>query len=315
MKARIFALVFIVAGLALAYVMARQILESLAPYAWKKAECLIKRSDVIYGVKQEHACSHSLAYEYEASGLTKTGSTWRLDSGVPYEWCSDWASFASNFSPTAKVSCHIDPLDPDRAVLDQGSIFSIFKLILPIGLTCIGIALLRRKSSIFPISKVGVKRLGQGVAVCTALTGAVATVYSGVLPMYVSYDSRTWNKAECEVLWSALRTSSGSASSPGAATQNRGYYIDIVYTYAMDGRSYVSDRYDFSSFGSGSSAHLAQVTDKYPVGAKVSCSVSPDNPYEAVLVPGLSTQYLWGFLPLLGMPIGFLLWRAVRRIS
>jgi Protein of unknown function (DUF3592) len=313
MKARLFALVFIVAGLALAYAMTRQIAESLAPYGWEKTECLIKKSDVVYGARQQPACTHSLAYAYETSGGRKTGDTWRLDPGIPYARCSDWASFASKFPPNATMRCHVDPRNSDRAVLDRGNIFSVFALIVPLGLLLIGMSILSAKSFDVAPSKASVRRLGQGIAVCIIVAGAVGTLFFGVLPLYGSYDARAWNKAECEVLSSGLRTS-GSGSAPGSSRQNAGYYIDIVYTYAVDGQRFVSDRYDFDVFGSGRSDRLAQVIGQHPVGAKVSCSVHPDNPYEAVLTPGPSVRYLWGFLPLLGVPIGFLLWVGVRRI-
>ncbi|MEO7640520.1 MAG: DUF3592 domain-containing protein [Ramlibacter sp.] len=313
MKSRIFGLLFIVAGLALGYVITKQTIESLVPYGWEQSECLIKKSDVVYDAK-ERACRHSLEYQYEVAGVIKTGTTWRLDPGVPYEWCRDWASHASNFPPAAKLSCHIDPKNPDRAVLDRGNLLSIFTLILPIGLLFIGIAILRRKSSNFSPNLAGVKRIAQVVAACTVLAGVLGTLFAGVLPLYESYASRTWSKAECEVLASALRTS-GTGSAPGLASRSNGYFIEIVYTYAMDGRRYVSDRYDFDPLGSGSADSLAQVTSQYPTGAKVSCAVSPSNPYEAVLVAGPAAKYLWGFIFLLGLPIGFGLWIAVRRIK
>ena len=314
MKTRFFALFFVIVGLALAYVMAGQILEALAPYGWQKTDCLIKRSDVLYDAKELHACSHSLEYQYVVSGERKTGSTWRIDPGVPPAWCSAWASHASDFPPTTTVACYVDPRNPDRAVLDRGNLFSIFKLILPIGLVGIGIAIFRRTSSLFPPSKAAVKRLGRWIAVCVLLAGAIGTLFAGVLPLLEAFGSRTWNKAECEVLSSRLRTSS-SGSAPGSATRNRGYDIDIVFTYAVNGRNYVSDRYDFSSFGSGSADSLARITDRYPAGAKVSCAVRADNPYAAVLVPGLSAENLWGFLPLLAVAIGFCMLVAIRRID
>ncbi|MEO7549461.1 MAG: hypothetical protein ABIT82_13640 [Ramlibacter sp.] len=120
----------------------------------------------------------------------------------------------------------------------------IFTLILPIGLIFIGIAILKSRSSLFPPSKAGVKRIGQGLAVCIFLAGAVGTLFAGVLALYGAIDSKNWNKAECEVLASRLKTSD-TGSAPGLATRSKGYYIDIVYTYAMNGWSYVSDRYDF----------------------------------------------------------------------
>lgn len=312
MKARILGLVLMGVGLVLGYAIAKQTRGFLAPYGWKEAQCLVTKSDVVYA-PQEQKCSHSLAYQYEAAGAKKTGGTWRLDPGVPYDWCKDWASFASEFPLNTTHSCRVDPQNPDRAVLDPGNLFDIFKLLLPLGLIFGGVVLFRGKPALFPPTKAGVKRFAQVVAVCIFVAGVLGTIYAGVLPTVTSFDSRTWNTAQCEVLSSGLRTS-GTGSAPGSATRNKGYYLDIVYTYAIDGRRYVSDRYDFSWFGNGWSGDLPQIVEKYPAGAKVACSVSPDNPYEAVLVPGPFAKYLLGFITSLLMPIGVGLWMTARRL-
>ena len=314
MKNSLIASLLIVAGLALSYVMARQIIESLAPYGWQQIECLIERSDVVFEAGAEGRCKHILQYHYEIDGVRKTGGTWRRDPGVPYSWCSAWSSFAGEFPPSTRVSCYVDPQDSSRVVLDRGNIYSVFKLIVPIGLILIGASMLRFKSSIFPPSKAVVKRIAQAVALGVLLGGVIGTYYSGVLPLYKSYDSRTWNRVECEVLSSSLRTSSASAASSSGGSQNRGYYLEIVYNYVVNGRTYVSDRYDFSVFGSGSVESLAMVTDRYPVGAKVPCAMKFENPYEAVLEPGFSAKYLWGLLPLAAAFIGSFLFSAARKI-
>lgn len=313
MKARIIlGLMLMVAGLALGYAVGKQTLEFLAPFGWNESQCLVTKSDVVY-TRQEHKCSHSLAYQYDAAGAKKTGSTWRLDPGVPYDGCKDWASFASEFPPNATLSCRVDPQNPDRAVLDPGNLFDIFKLLLPLGLIFAGVVLFRGKPALFPPTKTGVKRFAEVVAVCIFVAGVLGTIYAGVLPTVTAFNSRTWNAAQCEVLSSGLRTS-GTGSAPGSATWNKGYYLDIVYTYAMNGRNYVSDRYDFSWFGSGWTDDFPKIVDRYPVGAKVACSVSPENPYEAVLVPGLFAKYLLGFITSLLMLIGVGLWRTARRL-
>lgn len=314
MKNRLLASLLVIVGIVLSFVMAKQIFDSLAPYSWQKTECLIKRSHVVYLPEEANTCKHSLEYQYKIAGTSKTGHTWRLDPGVPYSWCSDWSSFAGQFPPSTLVDCYFDPKDSDRVVLDRGNLFSLLKLILPFGLLFIGISLLRIKKSVFPLKKEDVKRIAKVIAFCVLLGGIIATYFSGIIPLYQSYDSSSWTKIECEVLSSSLRTSSPSATSPGASTQNRGYCIDIVYTYTINGQAYVSDRYDFNVFGSGKADDLAKITEKYPVGANVSCSVSPNNPYDSVLEPGFSAKFLWGFIPLIAVLVGTVLLTTLRKI-
>lgn len=310
MTKRVIGLMLIVVGLALAYLIAKQTVEFLSPYVWQPSQCLIQRSEVLYGAQTDLKCRHALEYRYEVAGVQKTGRAWRLDDGVPPELCSEWASFAGKFPPGATQSCHVDPQNPDRVVLDRGNVFSIFKLILPAVLVIAGMAILASRGPLVP-SQAIVLRIVQFVALGIVLAGAVAGVTTGIVPLAESFDSRDWKKSQCEVLSSGLRTT-GTGSSPGSATRNKGYYINIVYTYAVNGRSFVSDRYDFDSFGSGRGDELREITDKYPAGAKVACAVNAANPYEAVLVPGMALKYLFGLIFFLGLPIGAGLWLTAR---
>lgn len=313
MKLRIFGLVFIVLALVLGYAITKQTLGFLAAYGWNESQCLVKKSDVIY-TREEHTCSHSLEYQYEASGVKKTNSTWRLDPGQPYDWCRDVATFASGFPPNTALSCRVDPQNPDRAVLDRGNVLSFFKLLLPLAMLFFGIAMVTGKPALFPPSEGVVKRICQVVAAAMLSAGAFGTIYGGVMPMAESFDSSSWTKAQCEVLSSGQRIT-GTGSGPGSSKQNPGYYMAIIYTYALEGRNYVSDRYDFSWWGTGKSEKNTRIIEQHPIGAKVACWVNPDNPYEAVLVPGPLFKYLLGFIPAFLLPIGLGLWIAMRRLT
>lgn len=311
MSKRVIGLMLIVVGLALGFLIAKQTLEFLSPYGWQASQCVIQRSEVLYGAQTDLKCRHALEYRYDVSGVQKTARAWRLDDGVPPERCSEWASFASKFPPGTTQSCYVDPQNPDRVVLDRGNVFSIFKMILPGVVIIAGIAMLASGGAPLVPSHAFVLRIVQFIALGIAVAGAVAGVTTGVVPLAESFDSWDWKKSQCEVLTSGLRTS-GVGSGPGSATRSKGYYINIVYTYAVDGRNFVSDRYDFDPFGSGSGDKLTEITDKYPAGSKVACAVNAANPYEAVLVPGMALKYLFGLIFLLGLPIGALLWLIAR---
>jgi len=68
------------------------------------------------------------------------------------------------------------------------------------------------------------------------------------------------------------------------ATQESGKYVfKVKYTCKLDSKTYSFDRYRNSYYGSDDFAKAQALADRYPVGSEVTCYVSPDEPYQAVL--------------------------------
>jgi len=305
----------IFSGLILASIVGKQVSEELSPFFWRQSTCTIERSEVVFSPAENlgnaEKCRHILSYNYEVNGGLQRGNTWRIDPGEPFSWCSSWASFASNFAPNSTVECYIDPSDNTRSVLSRGNIFAVFKLLFPLLIVIVGVLILRKRAPSPAMPSSRVRLIATCVATGVFIAGTIGTFFAGVIPLYELYDSGDWKENNCEVLSSSLRSSSSGVAQ--GSNNSRGYQLDIVYTYSFDSANYVSDRFDFTKFGSGDDEALARITNKFPVGKIVPCWVDAANPYEAVLDRDLRLKYLAGFVPLLATFMGLLLLFVARR--
>ena len=64
------------------------------------------------------------------------------------------------------------------------------------------------------------------------------------------------------------------------------YRPDVTYEYSVDGQQYVSDNYDFGALISTNRSRAQDIVDNYPSGMGVIVYHDPDNPENAVLIPG-----------------------------
>ncbi len=96
-----------------------------------------------------------------------------------------------------------------------------------------------------------------------------------ISPVVKSFESRSWVKVPCTIRGSEVKS---RHSSEGVT-----YKIAITYTYAVDGKLYQSNRYDFNDAASSGQKGKAKVVARYPVGMESVCWVNPDDPTEAVL--------------------------------
>jgi hypothetical protein len=136
------------------------------------------------------------------------------------------------------------------------------------------------------------------------LAGSAAAYFLLLKPLACLAASQSWTEAQCTVL------SSQVALAPGSGTT---YWVDIHYTYRVNGISHESGRYDFMTGSSSGTAGKQAVVDRYPPGARVPCWFDPADPSSAVLSRSLSTAYLWGLFPLPFLAVGGgVLWLAFR---
>lgn len=143
-----------------------------------------------------------------------------------------------------------------------------------------------------------------------ALFGVAGTWFMLIQPLSLLWQARSWDAKDCEVLSSQVQ----SHSSDDGYT----YSIDIEYRYEVDGRTYTSDRYHFMGGSSSGYEGKAEVVERHPPGAVVTCYVDPDDPTQAVLNRSFSWVYLFGLFPLLFLAAGvggFYLWLGTRESS
>jgi len=106
-------------------------------------------------------------------------------------------------------------------------------------------------------------------------------------------------------------SSTNQKSRSGRKASQRTQFLHLVYRYEVDGQTYDGDRIQAGTFGMASGDGLKKFGDRFPEGQQVPVYVDPDDPTNAVLVPGLSSvaKMLYAFSGLVGF--GVLLLRAL----
>jgi len=147
-----------------------------------------------------------------------------------------------------------------------------------------------------PLSRRGAR--GQGSRGVGVLFGAVFMIpglcvawFLGVRPINKAMEAKHWVEAPARVLSSEVRSHRGSDSTT--------YSIHIAYSYVWhgdglesEGRTYESDRYDFSSGSSSGYDGKARIVKQYPKGHAFNVFVNPMNPSESVINREMRPIYL-----------------------
>ncbi|MFH1616136.1 MAG: DUF3592 domain-containing protein [Planctomycetota bacterium] len=135
-----------------------------------------------------------------------------------------------------------------------------------------------------------------------AIVGAVLLYVFGIRPIIKVITAQNWPQAPCKIVSAEVSSHEGGDSIT--------YSIDIVYQYEFDGKTYESDRYDFTGGSSSGYESKAKVVRQYKKAQNPVCFVNPENPSEAVLHKGLHYGFFWALFPLpfVAIGIGGLIW-------
>jgi hypothetical protein len=113
--------------------------------------------------------------------------------------------------------------------------------------------------------------------------------------------SEQWPQTQGEVLESELHESRGDDGTTYAA--------HVIYRYSLNGGEFESDRIWFGGdYSTSNRSEMFEIVKMYSVGQAVVVYYSPDDPTEAVLMPGAYTSsYLLFAIGVVFMAIGSLL--------
>ena len=121
------------------------------------------------------------------------------------------------------------------------------------------------------------------IAVPVAIFGPWLFYRASVKPVVMYLDAMSWRETPCTILSSRLNGKEDEVSQ-----------VDILYTYAVDGQVYRSNRYHFAGVGSSEEREEKQaVLARYPSGSRTTCYVDPDDPAKAVLHRSFSLEGWW----------------------
>ena len=125
-----------------------------------------------------------------------------------------------------------------------------------------------------------------------------------------AWSSRQWPTVQGQIV-SSIVASGNSHGQHGTYTF---YYPQVVYEYAVDGRTFQGDRISFGTAGSDLKWKAEEATKLYPPGQEVAVHYRPAQPEASVLQPGVKGLNVWPTLSsLILLLIGFVMWRFAGR--
>lgn len=285
-------------------VVAIDFLQAISTYSWDETTCTIESSSV-----DERPADDSfelrVSYRYHARGDSFLGD--RVSHGYTgSSSASDAHRLAGRYTAGETVRCWVHPDDPSRSYLQRANPTRGFLLFIPLVFVAVaggGLYLARGRGTSKPdagsASPAKPIRAAIGVGILFGvffLFGFGLFIPFFVLPALKVAEARAWTPVECEIVSSGVRTQSGDDGDT--------YSVEALYRYRVDGREYVSNRYQFMGGSSSGYDRKAKAVERIPAGSVTSCYVDPEDPYEAVIDRGFGLDFLFGLIPLLFGLIG-----------
>ncbi len=310
--ATLFFAFFLALGLFFLVMIGKSVVEMIGTRAWTPVPAVILTSGVTETNHSEdhYAAGVSYRYEWEGRTLISTNLTTGNSRHARYHQAADKIA---DFPPGATTTCYVDPKNPSRAVLRQGTPWIALFGFIPLIFVLIGAGGIYgtwrperlRKSPVSRTPRRGFSpRLFGGLFLLIGLALLFAWVIPGTLK---ALDSSRWIQTPCKIVSSRVGT---NASSDGDT-----HFVDILYRYTFEGREYTSDRYNIVGGSSSGRAGKADIVKKYPRGSQAVCYVNPARPREAVLRPGITPMALLGLIPLAFVAVGIAVLAWSRRVS
>lgn len=312
----LFGLVFMAFGLFFVVMLLMAGLDAVRQRGWPNATATVLSSSFATDGPDEHPYRFVVHYRYQVDGTTYESSTYL--SG--YSGDDDFAPVQRlllSYPTGAQVICRYDPARPARAVLKPRSLWMLPFVLLPLLFVGIGagvaISSIRgnREKAESLGDKATVRRKGRSrmVAVIVGLVLLLAGLGVGfaLWPwMTGPVRARSFSPVTATVVSSTVRRHE-STDSDGHHSIT--WKLDILYSYEVDGRSYLSNRYGFIGGSSSGYDGKNDIAQSLPPGSTVTAWVDPSDPTRAVLERGFTALHLLGLLPLLLVLLGAVLLR------
>lgn len=298
----------------------------LKVYRWESVPCRVLHAETEYrglDLYGKVSVDVKAELEWEYAGTRYTGG--KLSTGVGFdagESVNSKEEYLHHLRQAGSQRCYVNPANPAEAILRMPDWYpTIVFAALATMIAGIGILLLRAaRQSVAgggPGPRTGaLLALLFGAAFCG---GAVAVFWYGILGAFDwKASGARMKEVPCIMEGAGVARDSGSNRSSAATWRPR-----FVFRYNWDGRSWLSEWYDFSKKGPGSSEREEAValTKKFQRGSSSTCWVDPEHPWVAVLHKSAPPpQWLWFPVALCLLPGGFfvvaslrMLWRLRRQ--
>ena len=129
---------------------------------------------------------------------------------------------------------------------------------------------------------------GVAVSLLVFALGVAALIPTLGLPLWQIASARNWPAVPCEIVSSRVHYEGGALTG--------GESVEVSFRYQTAGRSYTAARYKFVTGASHGFVDHAAIVARLPAGTKTVCFVNPDDPLDAVIERGLTTDLLFGLM-------------------
>jgi hypothetical protein len=260
-------------------------------------------------------------FRYTYEGRAYTRDTVTLSGSMKVNGrSSETGARLKRFDAGTSVTCYVNPENPGEAVLEKRSLAYAWFLALPgifilVGLGGVYFVLKAKASQEKPISaRHGTASSAAGVwgirvfGLVFALIGGVATWFVGVKPLLQAQSAKSWDEVPCKIRTAYVDSHKGSKG-------GRTYSIKVSYSYSVDGRQYVGDRYNFSTGSSSGREWRDRAVDALTAQTDPVCYVNPAEPMESVLVREIGNEAWFGLIPLIFLVVGAALFMAAPKLA
>jgi hypothetical protein len=321
---------FLLAGLIAVGFIGYEFLRAVDTYAWEPVPCTVTRSEVVTRDNDESPYVLELAYTYEYGGRDYPGEAWSTGELASADYTTV-ARQADRLAEGRETVCYVDESDPSRAILEHPRLWFVLILPLPLIFVLIGgggvyfamggrwpgsrkpAAAVQERRAETPAAK---PASGAGITwiICWAfiLIGGLAFYFMFIRPVAGVIAARDWVQTPCKVITSRVRQYEHTDDEGRTRTT---YRADILYEYTIGGRTYRSNRLDFTGMSTSGYESKAKLVRAHPPGAQKRCWVDPQDPYEAALDRSLRPTTWIGLIPAAFMLGGLLGLYAMRRKS
>ena len=297
-----FFLPFFLLGLFFVLMILREAVYSAATYTWQSIPCQIAESEV----RESSYPSPWFAY------LRYTWSTGEsIRSSRSFETYRDAVLFTRRWPAGSRATCYIDFRYPEAALLERRTTGLVLLLFLPLPLLFVFIGAAGfynvvfrvqpkpRASRVWHHSNPDTGRRITGALLMLAGLGLFLAFLLG--PVRHAIAARSWSAQQCKILRSEVRRYRRSKGSDS-------YSPVILYSYAVDDQEHRSSTYSFFESSVNGWAAAQSIVNSHRRGSTAECYVNPTDPDDATLNRDPSLGWLIGFLPLLLLAAGLVVW-------
>jgi len=293
--------IFLAFGVMFLFLVGREGYRTIQTWHWLTVPCVIESSSVI---SRSNGYQFQIAYHYDIAA-TRYHSTHFATTTTS---SSDYASqqrLAMQYPAGAAAHCFVNPDNPSDSIIRQGDLWILAFALIPLLFVAIGGGGIYAVWFLTPPSGLSVVPTRRRRKANPKFLFSLFAVIGGVMFCLVSVRvmlniaaARNWITVPCVIKSSRVQSHSGDKGTT--------YSIDILYAYIQNGREFRSNRYGFMGGSSSGYDGKAAIVHTFRPGMHAICYVNPDDPTDAVLNRGFTSDMLFGLIPLAFFAIGVL---------